>query len=130
MTNEQKQFLINLVNTPAPSGHEEPVQKIWRDEVSSFCPEINKDVHGNLTAVLNPGQEKSIMIVGHADEIGLIINYINNDGFIYVRPVGGVDANILASHRAKVLTKKGIVPAAISRTSLHLLNPTHRDKKT
>ena len=48
------------------------------------------------------------MIVGHSDEIGLIINYINADGFIYVRPVGGVDPTILASHRAKVITKKGI----------------------
>jgi putative aminopeptidase FrvX len=130
MTNSQKQFIINLVNTPAPSGHEEPVQKIWRDEVSKFCPDITKDIHGNLTAVLNPGRDKSIMIVGHSDEIGLIINYINNEGFIFVRPVGGVDTNILASHRARVITKKGFVSAAIARTSLHLLTNVQRDKKT
>ena len=86
MTNDQKQFIKDLVNTASPSGHEEPVQKIWRDEVSKFCTDIKKDVHGSMTAVLNPGQEKSIMIVGHSDEIGLIINYINADGFIYVRP--------------------------------------------
>src|SRR5689334_7335408 len=129
MTNEQKQFLISLVNTPAPSGHEEPVQRIWLNEVKTFCPDIHKDSHGNLTAVLNPGQKKSIMIVGHSDEIGLIVNYINNEGFIYVRPIGGVDANILASHRARILTPKGIIPAAIARTSLHLLTPALRDKK-
>jgi tetrahedral aminopeptidase len=129
MTNEQKQFLISLVNTPAPSGHEEPVQKIWYNEVKKFCPDIHKDSHGNLTAVLNPGMKKSIMIVGHSDEIGLIVNYINNEGFIYVRPIGGVDANILASHRARILTSKGVIPAAIARTSLHLLTPALRDKK-
>lgn len=129
MTNEQKQFLISLVNTPAPSGHEEPVQKIWYNEVKTFCPDIHKDSHGNLTAVLNPGMKKSIMIVGHSDEIGLIVNYINNEGFIYVRPIGGVDANILASHRARILTSKGVIPAAIARTSLHLLTPALRDKK-
>lgn len=106
------------------------MQKIWQNEVSKFCKNIIRDTHGSLIAVLNPGLAKSIMIVGHADEIGLIINYINNDGFIYVRPVGGVDPNILASHRAKVINKKGFVPAAIARTSLHLLTNTQRDKKT
>ena len=129
MTNEQKQFLVNLVNTPAPSGFEEPVQQIWKDEVSKFCPDIKKDIHGNLTATLNPGRERSIMIVGHSDEIGLIINYINDDGFIYVKPIGGVDPTILASHRARILTKKGVVDAVIGRTSLHLLSNAQRDKK-
>lgn len=129
MTSEQKQFLINLVNTPGPSGHEEAVQKVWQDEVKTFCPDITKDPHGSLTAVLNKGKEKSILIVGHSDEIGLIVNYINDDGFIYTRPIGGVDANILASHRARILTKKGVVPAAIARTSLHLLTAEARDKK-
>ncbi len=129
MTNEQKQFLVNLVNTPAPSGFEEPVQKLWKEDVGKFCTDIKKDVHGNLTAVLNPGKERSIMIVGHSDEIGLIINYINNEGFIYVRPIGGVDPTILASHKARILTSKGIVPAVIGRTSLHLLTNSQRDKK-
>jgi putative aminopeptidase FrvX len=129
MTNEQKQFLINLVNTPSPSGHEEAVQKIWQDEVKTFCPDINKDPHGNLTAVLNKGRERSIMIVGHSDEIGLIVNYINEDGFIYTRPIGGVDPNILASHRARILSKKGTVSAAIARTSIHLLTEATRNKK-
>src|SRR5438876_12260861 len=109
MNDKQKQFLISLINTPAPSGHEEPVQKLWLAEVSSFCKNITKDIHGNLTAVINPGKEKSIIVVGHADEIGLIVTYINSEGFIYVRPIGGVDANILSSHRARILTKKGIV---------------------
>lgn len=129
MTNEQKKFLVDLVNTPAPSGHEEPVQKIWEKEVKQFCSNLSRDIHGNISAVLNPGKEKTIMIVGHSDEIGLIINYINNEGFIYVRPIGGVDPTILASHRARILTKKGPVSAAIGRTSLHLLTNTQRDKK-
>lgn len=129
MTNEQKQFLIDLVNTPGPSGHEEPVQKLWQEEVKKFCPDITKDPHGNLTATLNAGKERSIMIVGHSDEIGLIVNYINDDGFIYTRPIGGVDANILASHRARILTKNGMISAAIARTSLHLLTEAARNKK-
>ncbi len=121
MTNEQKKFLIELVNTPGPSGFEENIQNVWMKEVSKFCPGISKDVHGNLTATLNPGKDKSIMIVGHSDEIGLIVNYINADGFIFFKPIGGVDTTILASHRARIITKKGIVHGAIGRTSLHLL---------
>jgi endoglucanase len=130
MNTEQKKFLTDLINTPAPSGFEEPVQKIWQHEVSKFCNNIERDVHGNLVAIQNPGKEKSLMLVGHSDEIGLIVNFINNDGYIYVRPIGGVDATILASHRARILTKKGVVEAAIGRTSLHLLTNAERDKKT
>jgi endoglucanase len=129
MNTEQKKFLVELINTPAPSGFEEPVQKLWLKEVSKFCKNIIKDVHGNIISTLNPGKEKSLMLVGHSDEIGLIINYINDEGFIFVRPIGGIDPTILASHRARILTKKGIVNAAIGRTSLHLLTLKDRDKK-
>lgn len=127
MTESQKQFLIKLINEPAPSGYEEPVQKIWKNEVSKFCKNISIDIHGNLTAVLNPGNEKSILIVGHSDEIGLIVHFINDEGFIYVSSIGGVEAGILASHRVRIITKNGIVPGVIGKTSLHL--QANDDKK-
>lgn len=120
MTESQKQFLIKLLNEPAPSGFEEPVQKIWKTEVSKFCKDIKKDTHGNLTAVLNPGNDKSVLIVGHSDEIGLIVQFINDEGFIYVGNIGGIEAGILASHRVRILTKKGILPGVIGKTSIHL----------
>jgi putative aminopeptidase FrvX len=120
MTESQKQFLIKLLNEPSPSGYEEPVQKIWKNEVSKFCKNITQDSHGNLTAVLNAGNDKSILLVGHSDEIGLIVNYINDDGFVYVLSVGGIEAGILASHRIRIITKKGIVPGVIGKTSIHL----------
>jgi len=129
MNKHQKEFLISLINTPAPSGFEEPVQKIWNNEVSTFCRDIQKDTHGNLVAAVNPRREKSLMLVGHADEIGLIVNFINDEGYIYVRPIGGVDATILGSHRARILTKHGIVQAAIGRTSLHMLTKKDQEKK-
>jgi putative aminopeptidase FrvX len=128
MTQLQKQFLIKLLNEPAPSGYEEPVQKIWEEEVSKFCKNITKDVHGNLTATLNPGHEKSILIVGHSDEIGLIVNFVNDEGFIYVRSLGGVEPEILASHRVRIMTKKGIINGVLGKTSVHL--KTEDDKKT
>jgi putative aminopeptidase FrvX len=120
MTELQKQFMIKLLDEPSPSGHEEPVQAIWKKELSKFCKNINKDVHGNLTAILNPGKQKSVLIVGHSDEIGLIVNFINNEGFIYVNNIGGVDSSILGSQRVRILTKKGIVHGVVGRTSVHL----------
>jgi putative aminopeptidase FrvX len=120
MTESQKQFMIRLLNEPAPSGYEGPVQAIWKNEVSKFCKDIKKDVHGNLTATQNPGKPKSALIVGHSDEVGLIANFINNEGFIYVNSIGGVDPSILGSQRVRIITKKGIVHGVIGRTSVHL----------
>ncbi|RPI13625.1 MAG: M42 family peptidase [Ignavibacteriae bacterium] len=120
MTDEQKQFLIKLLNEPAISGFEGPVQKIWKDEVSKYCDNIHEDAHGNLTAILNKGKDKSIMVVGHSDEIGLIVNYINDDGFIYFKSVGGIDPSMLSSQRVRIINKNGVVHGAIGRTSVHL----------
>lgn len=128
MKPNQKEFLIKLINEPAPSGYEEPVQEIWQNEVSKFCRNISRDVHGNLTATLNPGKSKSVMIVGHSDEIGLIVKYINDEGFIYFSSVGGIDPVILGSHRARIITKKGIIHGAIGKTSVHL-DTREKDKK-
>ncbi len=120
MKESQKEFLIKLLNEPSPSGHEETVQKIWKEETSKFCKSIEKDTHGNLIASLNPGFDKSIMIVGHSDEIGLIVTYINDNGFLYFQPVGGIDPSILSSQRVRIITKKGIIEGAIGKISVHL----------
>jgi endoglucanase len=136
MNEHQKQFLTRLLDEPAPSGHEEPVQAIWKQEVSKFCKDITKDPHGNLTATLSSGRERggttgterSIMIVGHSDEIGLIVNFINDEGFIYFRNVGGVDPAILDSQRVRIITRNGVVHGAIGKTSIHLETKTDEKK--
>ncbi|HEX2788324.1 MAG TPA: hypothetical protein VHP32_10485 [Ignavibacteria bacterium] len=119
METKKKDFLVRLINEPGPSGFEEKVQKIWKTEVSSFCRNIKGDVHGNLTATLNPDEEFSIMIVGHSDEIGLVINYVDDNGFIYFYSIGGVDASILGSQRARIITKNGIIEGVFGQKSLH-----------
>lgn len=124
----QKDFLIKLINEPSPSGHEDSVQKIWHEETVKFCPKIDRDTHGNRIATFNPGKEKSIMIVGHSDEVGMIINYINNEGFIYFKSVGGLDASILSSQRARIITKKGIIEGAVGKVSKHLDDPANEKK--
>ncbi|CAN5484855.1 M42 family metallopeptidase [soil metagenome] len=119
MNPTQKEFLVSLINELGPSGHEFNVQKLWKNEVSKFCKNINVDPHGNLTATLNPEKEFSVMIVGHADEIGLIVNYIDDKGFLYFMNIGGVDQTILSAHKARIMTKNGIVEGIFGQKSLH-----------
>ena len=122
MTNEQELFLKKLIECPGPSNYEEHVQRIWRDEVKASGAEVRIDTHGNNIATLKGSQNVSILIVGHADEIGLIVKYISDSGFIYVAPVGGVDPNILPSHRIRILSSKtnGVINGVVGRTSVHL----------
>lgn len=106
MTSQQEAFLKELIETPAVSNYEENVQRIWRKAVEPYADGIEVSGHGNNIATLKGTQDISILIVGHADEIGLIIRYINSDGFIYVSRVGGVDPAILPSHRVRILSSK------------------------
>lgn len=114
------QFLVKLINEPGPSGFEDNVQNIYRNEVKPYCDEITTDSNGNVVATLNPGKDFSIMISGHADEIGLIVNYIDENGFIYVKSIGGIDPSILGSKRARILTGSGIIEGIFGQKSLHL----------
>ena len=106
MTPQQEQFLEKLIECPGPSNYEENVQALWRAEVSPHVPDITIDPYGNNVATLKGTDDISILIVGHADEIGLIVRYISSYGFIYVSMVGGVDPAILPSHRVRCLSSK------------------------
>jgi endoglucanase len=122
MTDQQEQFLIRLIDTPGPSNHEEEVQRVWREEVQPAADRIDIDPHGNHIAVLNADQPISVMIAGHSDEVGLIVKYIADSGFLYVAPVGGVDPTMLPSHRVRILSSKtkSVVPGVVGLTSVHL----------
>lgn len=130
MTHEQESFLQRLIECPGPSNYEEQVQSIWREEVRSHVDELRIDPHGNHIATLKGTQNISILIVGHADEIGLIVKYISDTGFIYVAPVGGVEAAILPSHHVRILSSVTgeIVHGVVGRTSVHLKDKTDDGK--
>src|SRR5512145_2433907 len=82
-------FLRTLVNTPSPVGHETRGQRVWLDYAKQFADETFSDAYGNCVAVLNKGGGPRIMLAGHADEIAMAVNYIDDNGFLYVRGVGG-----------------------------------------
>src|SRR2546422_7526347 len=99
MREQSLNFLRTLVNTPSPTGHEVRGQRVWLDYVKPFADETFSDAYGNCVAVLNKGGSPRLMLAAHADEIAMAVNYINDQGFIYVRKMGGVDAAIRSEER-------------------------------
>src|SRR5512133_2944972 len=107
MRDESLQFLTALLNTPSPPGHEARGQRVWLDYVKQFSEETFTDAHGNAVAVLNKGGSPRLMLAGHADEIAMAVNFIDEHGFIYVRKLGGVDAAITKAQRITIHAKAG-----------------------
>ena len=100
-------FLKNLLQTPSPSGFEQPVQEIVRAWAREHADELHTDRHGNVIAALNPEGQPRIMLAGHCDQIGLMVQHIDDSGFLYVQPVGGWDMQILLGQRLTVWSRQG-----------------------
>ncbi len=113
-------FLEKLVNTPSPTGHEARGQRVWLDYVTPFAEETFSDAYGNCVAVLNKGGGPRLMLAAHADEIAMSVNYIDTDGFIYVRRMGGIDAAITKAQRVNIHTRTGPVRAVVGNVAPHL----------
>src|SRR5256885_14947307 len=113
-------FLKTLVNTPSPSGHEVRGQRVWLDYVKRFADETFSDAYGNCVAALNKGGSPRLMLAAHADEIAMAVNYINDEGFIYVRKLGGIDAAITKAQRVVIHTRNGAVKSGVGNVAPHL----------
>ena len=121
MREQSLSFLETLVNTPSPVGYETRGQRAWLDYVAPFADETFSDAYGNCVAVLNKGGSPRLMLAGHADEIAMAVNYINPEGFIYVRKMGGVDAAITKAQRVVIHTRGGPVKGVVGNVAPHLM---------
>jgi endoglucanase len=121
MRSESLQFLERLVNTPSPSGHEARGQRVWLDYARPFADETFTDAYGNAVAVLNKGGSPRLMLAAHADEISMVVNYINDEGFIYVRKLGGVDPAISKAQRIVIHSRSGPVAGVVGNVAPHLM---------
>ena len=128
MEQQQLEFLKTLVETPGVSGYEEAVQQVVREYAESFCDTMTTDLHGNLILCKNPDASVRVMFAGHADQIGLIVSYISEDGFIYTQTVGGWDPQQLIGQRMTIWTSTGPVVGVIARKPIHLLDDAERKK--
>jgi endoglucanase len=121
-------FLKNLLNTPSPSGYEKAIQDVVRAWATPLADEVRTDRHGNVIAALNPSGRPRIMLAGHCDQLGLMVEYIDDNGFLYVQPIGGWDMQILLGQNLVVWAKEGPIPCVVSRKAPHLLTADERKK--
>ena len=120
MRSESKKFLYKLLETHSPSGFEQAAQKVIRAEMKKFADDVRTDVHGNVIGVKNPKAEFKVMLAGHCDEIGLMITFIDEKGYLYFQPIGGIDPLVLVGQRVIVHGPKEEVPGVIGRKPIHL----------
>jgi putative aminopeptidase FrvX len=120
------EFFKRALETPSPSGYESPLQQIVRDYVADFADEVRTDVHGNVIVVKNPGASLRVMLAGHCDQIGLIVQHIDDEGFLYIQPIGGWDPQVLIGQRMTVWTDSGPVFGVIGKKPIHLLTEEER----
>lgn len=127
MTYEAQYTLLQrLVGSPSPSGFEQKAQQVVREEVQAYADEVQTDVHGNVIASLNPNGYPRVMLTAHIDELGFLIRYIDEQGYLYFAPIGGYDAATLPGARVIVYTPGGPVPGVIGCKAIHLMDGDER----
>ena len=122
---ETPRLLDELLRAGAPSGYEAPAAAVWR-EAASFA-ELSTDGLGSSIARVGDGAPL-LAVVGHIDEIGLLITHIDEKGFLWFAPIGGWDPQILVGQRVEIRTRDGLVPGVVGRKPIHLLEPDQRKK--
>lgn len=120
-------FLEELLSTPSPSGFEARVARVWLDYVKPFADETLTDAYGNAFAVVNPQGSPSVMFEGHSDEIGLMVSFIDEDGYLWVSAIGGVDPKMLLAKRVIVHAPEGPLPGVIGALAPHMQNAEQRE---
>lgn len=114
-------FLSKLSLMVAPSGHEDEVIRLWEETISPYVDEITSDVMGNVIAVKKGKQGgKKVMLTAHADEIGLVVKYVDNDGFLYFDEIGGVDVSLLPGRKVVLKGLNEDVIGVIGVRPIHL----------
>jgi putative aminopeptidase FrvX len=119
-------FFRQILETPSASGYESTLQDVVHQYIGPFADRVSKDVHGNLMAVRNPDAPLRVMLAGHCDQIGLIVQYIDDEGFLYAQEIGGWDPQVLIGQRMTVWTAGGPLPGVIARKPIHLLTEDER----
>ena len=120
-------FLKKLLDTPGPSGFEAAPARVWREEAKRFA-EVRGDVAGNSIATVNPDGRPTIMLAGHIDEIGVIATWIDDDGFVYIQPIGGWDVQVLVGQRIRFIGNHGPVYGVVGKKPIHLMKTEDREK--
>jgi endoglucanase len=121
-------FLKRLLDTPGPSGFEGAAARVWREEAATFAAEVSGDVAGNSVAVVNPDGAPTIMLDGHIDEIGVIVQHVDDEGYVHISPIGGWDPQVLVGQRIRFAAEGGDVFGVVGKKPIHLMKSDDREK--
>jgi putative aminopeptidase FrvX len=120
--------LRKLLTAPGPSGYEQPAAAVFREAAGAFAEIAHDTVGSTVARVAGTGDGPFVAVVGHIDEIGLIVHHIDDEGFLWFTGVGGWDPVILVGQRVEVITRDGRVPGAVGKKPIHLLKDEERKK--
>ena len=123
-------FLENYLNNSSPTGFESSGQKLWMEYLKPYVDTFTTDVYGTAVGIINPDAKFKVVIEGHADEISWYVNYITDDGLIYVIRNGGSDHQIAPSKRVNIHTKNGIVKGVFGWPAIHTRNRAKEEAAT
>jgi len=115
-------FLENYLNNASPTGYESEGQRLWMEYLKPYVDTFITDTYGTAVGVINPEASYRVVIEGHSDEISWYVNYITDNGLIYVIRNGGSDHQIAPSKRVNIHTKKGIVKGVFGWPAIHTRN--------
>jgi len=121
-----ERLLEELTNAYGPSGFEEPIRAIMRRELAPFADRLETDGLGSLIAELRGSGGPRVMLAAHMDELGLLVKYISQDGFVYFEPLGGWLDQALINQRFVILTRKGAVTGVTGLKTPHVMSPEER----
>lgn len=121
-------ILTQSLLTPSPSGSEERVTALFAEAIRPYVDEITTDPNGNCIAHRKGKKGPKVMLMAHADEIGLMISYIDDRGFLYFNQIGAIDTNILPGLRVIIQGKNGPVTGIIGKKPIHLQNEKEAGK--
>jgi putative aminopeptidase FrvX len=116
---ESLKFLESYLNVASPTGYEHEGQKIWKNYIKNYVDTVEVDHYGTVYGVINPEAEFKVVIEAHADEISWYVNYITDDGLIYVIRNGGSDQLIAPSKIVNIHGEKGMIKGVFGWPAIH-----------
>jgi endoglucanase len=128
MLKQPREFLLALLSSPSPSGYEARTTRIWLDYVRAYADDVMTDAYGNAFAIANPKGSPVVLLEGHSDEVGLMVTYIDDEGFLWVNAIGGVDPKMLLGKRVLLHCSEGPLRGVIGVLAPHMQTADMRDK--
>ena len=128
MNENDFKFFKALIEAPSPSGFEQPAQRVIREALADVADDVRTDVMGNVVAhVKGPQGAPRLMLAGHCDEIGFMVKYVDDQGYLFFAPIGGVDAHLVPGQRVTVHTSGGPIAGVVGKRPIHQIEVKDRE---